>query len=69
MESWPGMAVFDTMRHIRPDVSTCCIGLAASMGAFILTAGQQVGHVLKNFPHVESKHGHVMMPGNGKPPT
>lgn len=36
-----GMAVFDTMRHIRPDVSTCCIGLAASMGAFILTAGQQ----------------------------
>ncbi|PNH04944.1 ATP-dependent Clp protease proteolytic subunit 5, chloroplastic [Tetrabaena socialis] len=35
-----GMAVFDTMRHIRPDVSTCCIGLAASMGAFILTSGQ-----------------------------
>ncbi len=37
-----GMAVFDTMRHIRPDVSTCCIGLAASMGAFILASGQQV---------------------------
>lgn len=37
----PGMAVFDTMRHIRPDVSTCCIGLAASMGAFILASGQQ----------------------------
>ncbi|KAG2452572.1 hypothetical protein HYH02_002809 [Chlamydomonas schloesseri] len=36
-----GMAVFDTMRHIRPDVSTCCIGLAASMGAFILASGQQ----------------------------
>lgn len=36
------MAVFDTMRHIRPDVSTCCIGLAASMGAFILASGQQV---------------------------
>jgi ATP-dependent Clp endopeptidase proteolytic subunit ClpP len=35
------MAVFDTMRHIRPDVSTCCIGLAASMGAFILSSGQQ----------------------------
>lgn len=34
------MAVFDTMRHIRPDVSTCCIGLAASMGAFILASGQ-----------------------------
>lgn len=36
-----GMAVFDTMRHVRPDVSTCCIGLAASMGAFILASGQQ----------------------------
>jgi ATP-dependent Clp protease, protease subunit len=34
-----GMAVFDTMRHIRPDVSTVCVGLAASMGAFILASG------------------------------
>ncbi|KAH1073898.1 hypothetical protein J1N35_026226 [Gossypium stocksii] len=34
-----GMAIFDTMRHIRPDVSTVCIGLAASMGAFLLSAG------------------------------
>eukprot|EP00983_Pelagomonas_calceolata_P095284 1157991-Pelagomonas_calceolata.AAC.2 len=37
-----GMAVFDTMRHVRPDVSTCVIGMAASMGAFILASGQQV---------------------------
>jgi ATP-dependent Clp protease, protease subunit len=36
-----GMAIFDTMRHIRPHVSTVCVGLAASMGAFILSAGQQ----------------------------
>jgi hypothetical protein len=36
-----GMAVFDTMRHVRPDVSTVCVGLAASMGAFLLAAGQQ----------------------------
>lgn len=36
------MAVFDTMRHIRPDVSTVCVGLAASMGAFILASGAQV---------------------------
>ena len=35
------MAVFDTMRHIRPDVSTVCVGLAASMGAFLLASGQQ----------------------------
>jgi len=36
-----GMAVFDTMRHVRPDVSTVCVGLAASMGAFLLCAGHQ----------------------------
>jgi Clp protease len=36
-----GMAVFDTMRHVRPHVSTVCVGLAASMGAFLLSAGQQ----------------------------
>lgn len=35
-----GMAVFDTMRHIRPDVSTVCVGLAASMGAFLLASGE-----------------------------
>jgi ATP-dependent Clp protease protease subunit len=34
-----GMAVFDTMRFIKPDVSTLCCGLAASMGAFLLAAG------------------------------
>ncbi|XP_022770805.1 ATP-dependent Clp protease proteolytic subunit 5, chloroplastic-like [Durio zibethinus] len=34
-----GMAIFDTMRHVRPDVSTVCVGLAASMGAFLLSAG------------------------------
>ena len=34
-----GMAVFDTMEFIRPDVSTLCIGMAASMGAFLLAAG------------------------------
>lgn len=33
------MAIFDTMQYIRPDVSTICIGMAASMGAFLLTAG------------------------------
>jgi ATP-dependent Clp protease protease subunit len=34
-----GMAIFDTMRHIRCDVSTVCVGLAASMGAFLLSGG------------------------------
>ncbi len=34
-----GMAIYDTMNYIRPDVSTICIGMAASMGAFLLSSG------------------------------
>ena len=34
-----GMAIYDTMQFVKPDVSTLCIGQAASMGAFLLTAG------------------------------
>lgn len=36
-----GMAIYDTMQYIRPDVSTICVGLAASMGAFLLAAGEK----------------------------
>jgi ATP-dependent Clp protease, protease subunit len=36
---YSGMAIYDTMRYIKPDVSTICVGLAASMGAFLLAAG------------------------------
>jgi ATP-dependent Clp protease protease subunit len=34
-----GLAMFDTMRFVKPDVSTLCMGIAASMGAFLLSAG------------------------------
>lgn len=34
-----GMAIFDTMNYIKPDVATICVGMAASMGAFLLAAG------------------------------
>ncbi len=34
-----GMAIFDTMEYIKPEVSTICVGMAASMGAFLLAAG------------------------------
>lgn len=34
-----GMAIYDTMQYIKPDISTICVGLAASMGSFLLTAG------------------------------
>ncbi len=36
-----GMAVYDTMQYVSPDVSTTCIGIAASMGAFLLAAGKK----------------------------
>jgi ATP-dependent Clp protease, protease subunit len=36
-----GLGIYDTINHIRPDVCTICVGLAASMGAFLLAAGTQ----------------------------
>lgn len=36
-----GLAIYDTMQYIKPDVSTICIGLAASMGSFLLAAGAE----------------------------
>ncbi len=36
-----GMAIYDTMQYVRPDVSTMCVGIAASMGAFLLAAGKK----------------------------
>ncbi|MBP1888988.1 ATP-dependent Clp protease protease subunit [Clostridium moniliforme] len=36
-----GMAIYDTMQYIKPDVCTICIGLAASMGSFLLSSGEK----------------------------
>lgn len=36
-----GMAIYDTMQYVKPSVSTICVGMAASMGAFLLTAGEK----------------------------
>jgi ATP-dependent Clp protease protease subunit len=38
---YDGLGIFDTMQHIKPDVQTVCVGLAASMGAFLLCAGSK----------------------------
>jgi ATP-dependent Clp protease protease subunit len=38
---YAGLAIYDTMQWLRPDVSTVCMGMAMSMGAVILTAGQK----------------------------
>lgn len=35
------MAIYDTMQYIKPNVSTICVGMAASMGAFLLAAGEK----------------------------
>lgn len=36
---YDGLGIYDTMNHIKPDVATVCVGLAASMGAFLLSSG------------------------------
>lgn len=36
-----GLAIYDTMQYVKPDVSTICMGMAASMGAFLLSAGAE----------------------------
>ena len=36
-----GMAIYDTIQHVKPDVSTICVGMAASMGAVLLAAGKK----------------------------
>lgn len=36
---YPGLAIYDTIQYVKPDVSTICVGLAASMGAVLLAAG------------------------------
>jgi len=36
-----GLAIYDTMQYIKPDVSTICVGVAASMGAFLLSSGKK----------------------------
>jgi len=46
-----GLAIMDTMNHIKPDVSTICVGLAASMGAVILSAGKKGKRFI--LPHSE----------------
>ena len=45
----PGIAIYDTMQFVRPDVQTVCVGLAASMGSFILVGGKITKRLA--FPH------------------
>lgn len=45
----PGVAIYDTMQFVRPDVQTICMGLAASMGSFLLVGGAITKRLA--FPH------------------
>lgn len=45
----PGVAIYDTMQFVRPDIQTVCMGLAASMGSFILVGGAITKRLA--FPH------------------
>ncbi|MCL1791161.1 MAG: ATP-dependent Clp endopeptidase proteolytic subunit ClpP [Peptococcaceae bacterium] len=61
-----GMAIYDTMQYIRSDVQTLCVGMAASMGAFLLAAGAQGkrialpnAEILIHQPHVSGMGGQV----------
>ena len=62
-----GMAIYDTMNYIKCDVSTICIGMAASMGAFLLSSGAKgKRYALPNaeimIHHAGSDHGHGASP-------
>nr|WQG15155.1 ATP-dependent Clp protease proteolytic subunit [Garcinia esculenta] len=50
----PGIAIYDTMQFVRPDVQTVCMGLAASMGSFILAGGKITKRLA--FPHAVMIH-------------
>jgi len=53
-----GMGIYDTMQYVKPDISTICIGQAASMGAFLLAGGAKGKRsALPNSDHDSSTHG------------
>ncbi len=56
-----GMAIYDTMQYVKPDVATMCVGIAASMGAFLLSAGQKGKRF--TLPNSEVLLHQVMTPG------
>jgi ATP-dependent Clp protease protease subunit len=58
-----GLAIYDTMQHVKSDVSTICIGLAASMGSFLLAAGKKGKRF--SLPNSEILIHQVMMEGIG----
>ena len=58
-----GMAIYDTMKYIKCDVSTVCIGMAASMGAFLLAGGAKGKRIA--LPNAENMIHQPLIAGNG----
>ena len=58
-----GMAIYDTMQYIKPQVSTICIGMAASMGAFLLAGGAKGKRIA--LPNAEIMIHQPLIGGNG----
>ena len=66
-----GMAIYDTMQYVKCDVSTICVGMAASMGAFLLSAGTQ-GQItdmaihLKRLETIKARMNRIMAENTGR---
>nr|YP_009437405.1 ClpP [Dodonaea viscosa]ATG27820.1 ClpP [Dodonaea viscosa] len=63
----PGIAIYDTMQFVRPDIQTICMGLAASMGSFILVGGEITKRLA--FPHASRVMIHQPAGGFYEAPT
>ena len=66
-----GMAIYDTMQYIKCDVSTICIGMAASMGAFLLssgTRGKRIAEIdVEHFLKIKQRLNKILSENTGKP--
>ena len=64
-----GMAIYDTMQYVKCDVSTICVGMAASMGAFLLSSGAKRGDhdppALRRHSGADHRHGHPPQAAGG----
>ena len=61
-----GMSIYDTMQFIKPDVSTMCVGQAASMGAFLLAGGQKGRRMALPHSRILIHQPHIMNGGYGQ---
>ena len=61
---YDGLGIFDTMQHVKPDIHTVCVGLAASMGAFLLCAGAKGKRSSLLHSRITVSYTHLTLPTN-----